>query len=127
MMDGHENSTANGVRAADGLFTHTATPTSSLIELAQTILREAEKLDKRLKECGSAMPSFDVEAPTDFLSLPNDIQRTRQKVVEAAKELGDLVMGPAESIRWMAWDVSLSFRPPVSDAQQSLNTFADLG
>jgi hypothetical protein len=78
------------------------TAPSRLIELAQTIVRETENLDKYLKESKSSTPSFDVNALVDFLHLPKEIQRARQKVVKSTKELGDLVVGPTEGIRWMA-------------------------
>jgi hypothetical protein len=80
--------------------------TSSLIQLAATITRETEKLDRFIKESGAPVPSFDVDAPLDFPKLPDDIKTAREEVVRATKELGDLVTGPRESIRWMAWDVS---------------------
>ena len=105
----------NGVAVTNGLSKLTSTAPSRLIELAHTITRETEKLDKYLKESGSSMPSFDVDAPADFPRLPEEIQRARQKVVESTKELGDLAVGPTEGIRWMAWDVSSPFKPSVAD------------
>jgi len=81
--------------------------TSSMIQLAATITRETEKLDRFIRDSGIPVPSFDVDAPLDFPTLPDDIKTAREEVVRATKELGDLVTGPRESIRWMAWDVSL--------------------
>jgi len=80
--------------------------TSSLIQLAATITRETEKLDKFIRESGSPHPGFDVDAPLDFPKLPEEAKKAREEVVRATKELGDLVTGPREGIRWMAWDVS---------------------
>jgi hypothetical protein len=81
--------------------------TTNMIELAAIITRETEKLEKYLKESGSSMPGFDVESPANFPKLPDEIKRAREEVVRASKELSDLVTGPTESIRWMAWDVSV--------------------
>ncbi|CZR63074.1 related to sterigmatocystin 7-O-methyltransferase precursor [Phialocephala subalpina] len=78
--------------------------TSQLIELAGIITRETEKLDKYLKDNGSPQPSFDVDGPANFPKLDEDMKKAREEVVRATKELGDLVAGPTESIRWMAWD-----------------------
>ncbi|KAH8660841.1 O-methyltransferase [Tricladium varicosporioides] len=82
----------------------TPSPTSNLVELAAIISRETAKIDMYLKESGSPIPSFDVNAPLDFPALPEDIKKARLEVVRATKELGDLVTGPRESVRWMAWD-----------------------
>jgi hypothetical protein len=122
MTNGHKHKVliANGVPViGDELSKPAVTSPSRLIELAQTITKETEKLDKYLKESGCSMPSFDVDAPMDFPSLPEEIQRARQKVVESTKELGDLVVGPKEGIRWMAWDVSSHYKPSISDSRPS--------
>ncbi|KAG9231340.1 O-methyltransferase-domain-containing protein [Amylocarpus encephaloides] len=78
--------------------------TSSLIALAATISKETEKLEKYMKDSGIPAPSFDVNSPLDFPKLPADIRSARENVMAATKELGDLLTGPRESIRWMAWD-----------------------
>ncbi len=82
------------------------TSTSRLIELAAIITRETEKLDKYIKESGAPVPSFDVDGPANFPRLGDEVKRAREEVMRATKELGDLVTGPTESVRWMAWDVS---------------------
>jgi hypothetical protein len=86
-----------------------ATSTSKLIELAQTIAKETEKLDQYIKDCGLPQPSFEVDAPLNFPKLPEEIKKSREEVVRATKELGDLVAGPTDSVRWMAWDVRHPF------------------
>ncbi|KUJ09465.1 S-adenosyl-L-methionine-dependent methyltransferase [Mollisia scopiformis] len=78
--------------------------TSQLIELAGIITRETEKLDRFLKQSGSAQPSFDVDGPTNFPKMSDEMKSARDEVVRATRELGDLVAGPTENIRWMAWD-----------------------
>jgi hypothetical protein len=80
----------------------------NMVELAQIITRETEKLDKYLKESGSEQPGFDVDSPANFPKLPAEIKKAREEVMRATKELGDLVTGPTESVRWIAWDVRFS-------------------
>ncbi|CAG8957889.1 hypothetical protein HYFRA_00000229 [Hymenoscyphus fraxineus] len=82
----------------------TVSSTANLIDLAKTITQETEKLEKYMRESGSAAPSFDVDAPLAFPNLPEEIKKARENVVRATKELGDLVTGPKESVRWMSWN-----------------------
>ncbi|TVY52463.1 O-methyltransferase gsfB, partial [Lachnellula cervina] len=78
--------------------------TNSLVQLAATITRETEKLDRYIKESGAPAPSFDIDGPLDFPKLPDEIKTAREEIVRATRELGDLVTGPREGVRWMAWD-----------------------
>jgi hypothetical protein len=104
VANGAANGVANGaVKAA----VTSPTTTTSLVELAKIITRESEKLEKYLKESGSALPSFDIDGPANFPALPDDIKRARDEVMRATKDLEYLVTGPTEKVRWMAWDVSL--------------------
>lgn len=80
---------------------------SELIALAATITRETETLDRYLKENGLPHPGFEVDSPLNFPKFPKEIKKARENVLRATRELGDLVAGPSESVRWMAWDVSL--------------------
>lgn len=77
--------------------------TSHMVLLAQRITRETEKLNKYIRDNGLPDPSFSVDAPGDFPNLPDDIQKSRQEIVYATKELGALVRGPRESVRWGVW------------------------
>lgn len=93
-MDSHTNGKTthhqiNGKKEPD---------TSSLIQLASKITEETEKLNKYLK----ANPGLEA----DLSRLPDDLQRSRQEVLFATKELGALVRGPRESVRWGVWGVS---------------------
>ncbi|PMD14262.1 S-adenosyl-L-methionine-dependent methyltransferase [Hyaloscypha hepaticicola] len=81
--------------------------TSNLIELANTIKRETERLDRYIKDSNLPEPSFDVDAPLTFTKLPDELKKAREEVMRATKELGTLVTGATESIRWLAWNVGL--------------------
>lgn len=83
--------------------------TSKLIELAQIISKETEKLDGYLKANGHPEPSFAADAPTHFPKISEELKKSREEVMRATKELGELVTGPYESLRWMAWDVSTCY------------------
>jgi hypothetical protein len=100
---------ANGTGPTEPITNGTAKPsTTSMVALAAIITKETEKLEKYLKGSGSAMPGFDVDSPANFPKLPEEMKRAREEIVRASKELGDLVTGPTESVRWMAWDHSNS-------------------
>lgn len=109
---------SNGVNS-NGFFTREenespsinghAAKVSNIVALAQIISKETEKLDYFLKETETPYPSFDFDGPADFPKLPNHIQNTRQEIIRATSELRDLIVGPTESLRWMAWDVSFFF------------------
>lgn len=78
--------------------------TSRMVELAQKIAKETEKLEAYMKKNNLPMPSFDADAPTDFPKLPEDISQSRMEVICATKELGLLAQGPRESVRWGIWE-----------------------
>ncbi|KAK4157010.1 O-methyltransferase-domain-containing protein [Chaetomidium leptoderma] len=78
--------------------------TSRMLALAQKITKAAEKLEAHMKAKNLPMPSFDVDAPADFPSLPEDVQGSRQEIIHATKELALLAHGPRESIRWGVWE-----------------------
>ncbi|KAH8588090.1 S-adenosyl-L-methionine-dependent methyltransferase [Bisporella sp. PMI_857] len=75
-----------------------------MVKLTKTIVREPERLDSYLKESRTEPPGFTAESPLNLPKLPTGIEKAREEVIRATKELGDLVTGPAESVRWMAWD-----------------------
>ncbi|KAI0838265.1 S-adenosyl-L-methionine-dependent methyltransferase [Hypoxylon sp. FL0890] len=81
-----------------------AMPPSKMIALAQKISMETEKVEAYFKENGLRAPGFDVDSPSDFPKMPDDISRSRREVIHATQELQDLMVGPRESVRWMAWD-----------------------
>ncbi|KAB8295923.1 hypothetical protein EYC80_008743 [Monilinia laxa] len=79
-------------------------PTSSLVKLAATITRETEKLSAYLKDNGIEEPSFDITSAVAFPKLPEDLRKSREEIIIATKELGDLVTGAEEGLRWLAMD-----------------------
>ncbi|KAG8408832.1 Alpha-1,3-mannosyltransferase cmt1 [Metarhizium acridum] len=79
------------------------TETTRLVALAKRITAEAEKLEQYLNENDLPQPGFGSDAPGDFPDLPPEIQKSRQDIVYATRELGTLVRGPRESVRWGVW------------------------
>ncbi|KFX93081.1 hypothetical protein V490_05014 [Pseudogymnoascus sp. VKM F-3557] len=78
--------------------------TSLLVKLSQIIARETEKVDTYFRKNSIPSPSFDADGLSEHPALPDDIQKARLAVVKAAADLKDLMVGPKESLRWMAWD-----------------------
>ncbi|OTB03947.1 hypothetical protein M426DRAFT_73684 [Hypoxylon sp. CI-4A] len=77
---------------------------SQMIVLAQKISAETEKVENYFKENGLTAPGFNVDGPADFPNMPDDISKSRREIIHATQELQDLMVGPKESVRWMAWD-----------------------
>lgn len=94
--------------AANGFTTPkpTKTSASSMLDLAAIISKQTSILDEYFKENGIS-PGFDFDSPLNFPKLPNEIKKAREVVIKATKDLGDLVTGPTESIRWGVWDASV--------------------
>lgn len=84
---------------------------SRMVALARQITQATEKLEAYMKANNLPMPSYDVDAPADFPSLPEDIQQSRQDIIIATKELATLAHGPRESVRWGIWEVN-AIMPP---------------
>ncbi|GME33715.1 putative o-methyltransferase family 2 protein [Neofusicoccum parvum] len=78
---------------------------SRLTELTATIQAETAKIEQFLAASGLPGLSFDARAPLDF-PVPasnTEMQRARRAVINATQELHDLMVGPTESVRWLAW------------------------
>lgn len=82
--------------------------TTYLVSLALKIANQTKIVDNYLQTSGNLYPTFEADGPTSFPKLPDEVQQARQNVLEATMELRDLMMGPAEMITSMAWDVSIS-------------------
>lgn len=80
--------------------------TSLLVKLSQIIARETEKVDTYFRENSIPTPTFEADGFSEYPTLPDEIQKSRLAVVKAAADLKNLMVGPKESLRWMAWDVS---------------------
>lgn len=101
---------------SDGSRVHSLTPhksqeptaqcSSKISKLAAIISIETGKVEKYFQENGLPLPSFEAETFNDFHTLPPPIAKSRSEVIQATQELKNLMMGPGESVRWMAWDVS---------------------
>lgn len=82
---------------------------SRIIQLAQRIASETQKLDDHLAQNELPQPSFAVGAPIEpFLSATPDITEAKSNVVEAAIELRHLLEGP---VQLLLPEVNLS--PPL--------------
>ncbi|TPX08611.1 uncharacterized protein E0L32_009950 [Thyridium curvatum] len=80
-----------------------ASTTSSLVQLAESILAQTKKLDEYLASHKLPQPSFDANGPTTFPASPEeaDINAVRHKLIDATKELRDLVTYPSDTLKWM--------------------------
>ncbi|KAL6854019.1 S-adenosyl-L-methionine-dependent methyltransferase [Trichoderma novae-zelandiae] len=81
----------------------TESPESRMLVLAETIRVETMKLQAYLESNGIIQPGISVDAPDDFPPLPDEIQKSREKIVLATRELTHLVRGPRESVRYDVW------------------------
>jgi hypothetical protein len=84
-----------------------ASSSSRLVELTDIISTNTKRIDEYLAAEGLPNLTFDADGPPDF-PVPNkneEIAAARRAVVIATQELHDLMVGPRESIRWMAWSV----------------------
>lgn len=66
---------------------------SRIVELASAILSNTKAVDEYISINGLPTPSFAIEAPP-ILPLPEDISKSRDKILEASEELRALVAGP---------------------------------
>lgn len=80
-------------------------PAATLEDLAEQIAAAAKTVGSFLTSNGFPQPSFAKDAALEFPSAPEDILIARRKLREATKTLHDLVVGPSESLRWLACNV----------------------
>jgi hypothetical protein len=83
------------------------TGVSRLTELTDIISINTKRIVQYFADNGLQNLSFDVTAPGDF-PVPTanaEIHQARRAVIHATKDLYDLMVGPRESLRWMAWSV----------------------
>ncbi|KAF2443247.1 S-adenosyl-L-methionine-dependent methyltransferase [Karstenula rhodostoma CBS 690.94] len=110
---------------------------SALTELAAIASTEAQKLTNYITSNNLPLPSFEVDAPGE-LPIPStdeDLQASRIRLLKAAQDLQALALGPAEDLRWKAWNqyndnISLHaimhFRLPEAVPVNGTATFAEI-
>lgn len=86
---------------------HIPTGASRLSELTAIISTNTKTIEQYFANNDLPALSFDVDAAKDFpVPITNEeIQKARRAVVNATQELHDLMVGPREHLRWMAWSV----------------------
>ncbi|KAF4510034.1 hypothetical protein G6O67_001960 [Ophiocordyceps sinensis] len=77
---------------------------SRMMELASIITTETGKLETYVIDNALPEPSFGLHVPDCLPRLPVDMQRCRQEIIQATKELETLVRGPKETVRWTMWN-----------------------
>ena len=91
--------------------------TTRLTDLAKVILENAQKVEEHLKANNEPQPSFDEHSPPE-LPLSSEMQQAKQKTIDSAMELQDLLNGPA-----------MQLRPVVSNTMRNIDkhlpSFAD--
>lgn len=74
----------------------------TILDLARSILRDAETIDAHLQANGLQQPSFDINAPTRIKFDDTEVTIAQQRLIVSSRELHHLVLGPAESLRTLA-------------------------
>lgn len=82
-----------------------ASASSHMTRLATIIAKNTAILDAYFQSQDGPKPSFEIDGLQSDSSLPQNIRVARRTVLEATKELQDLITGPIESVRYMAWSV----------------------
>ncbi|KAL3486990.1 S-adenosyl-L-methionine-dependent methyltransferase [Aspergillus germanicus] len=75
-----------------------------LTQLAQGILQYAEDLDAFYASNNLPSPSFSADAPQSFsadITTHPEIHKARHSLIDATKDLRDLIIGPRDTLKWM--------------------------
>lgn len=80
-----------------------------ITELSGAIAENSKVITDYLAARNLPAPSFDVDGLTELAISPADPEAfaARSNLIAATKELHDLVLGPKEHLRHLAWDVKL--------------------
>ncbi|KAL3447482.1 S-adenosyl-L-methionine-dependent methyltransferase [Aspergillus insuetus] len=73
-------------------------------QFAQRILKYSEDLDAFYASNNLPTPSFNSNAPQSFpadLTTHPEVHNTRHSLIDATKELRDLIIGPRDTLKWM--------------------------
>ncbi|KAL7785870.1 S-adenosyl-L-methionine-dependent methyltransferase [Trichoderma ceciliae] len=83
-----------------------------LTTLSRAIEEKTRILTDTLRAKGLEAPSYDANGLSDFplTEVDEEAMRARKEIVALTKELHDLVLGPRESLKNMAWEV-ISYIP----------------
>lgn len=84
---------------------------SRLSELSSIIATKTAEIEAYLEAKGLPQPGFGPDDPAELgpIALEDeDMQKTRIELIDATRELRDLVVGPSDSIRYLPWEVRLS-------------------
>lgn len=76
--------------------------------LSREIGEKTRILTDTLRAKGLEAPSYQANGLSDFplTEVDDEAIKARQEIVALTKELHDLVLGPRESLKNMAWEVS---------------------
>jgi len=81
---------------------------ASLTQLAKGILANAQIIEGFLSSNNLPQPSFGANGPKDFPvgAGYTEIHAARHALIDATKELRDLVIYPTDTLKWMIMNVS---------------------
>lgn len=84
---------------------------TTLQSLSKTVNVKVTELSSLLKDAGLPEPSFAEDSHSDFAvekgSLVDDeLRKVRNELIDAAKDIVRLAMGPVDQILSLAWSVS---------------------
>lgn len=82
----------------------------ALPDLAAQVSSAATIVNDFLVSNGHPQPSFNVDAAPAFPSASVEIMDARRQLLDAAQEIVDLMVGPAEHLRWLACRVRCDHR-----------------
>lgn len=85
--------------------------TLSLVQLAKSILANAQIIEAHISSNNLPQPSFNSDGPKDFPvnTAQTEIHAARHALIDATNELRDLIIGPTDKLRWMIMNVSTFF------------------
>jgi hypothetical protein len=84
-----------------------AKATPKLSELAAIISQKAAYLENYLEEHNLPQPSFSADGPSSFpvAATAQEASAARFALIDAAKDLRDLVVGPEDTLKWLVLNV----------------------
>jgi hypothetical protein len=95
----------------------------SLIKLAQSILENSKIIEEFFSSNNLLPLSFNVNGPKTFpVGIEHtEIHNAHYAVIDATKELRDLVIGPKDTLNWMLVNVSIkSTHQPLQVRQKEM-------